>query len=68
MDELYRNYRIAVRQAETWSARITHVRGPVVPTHATATLEEGSAVCLARARQIVDRYIAFLDRNEPDRE
>lgn len=63
MDEFYRGYRIALRQTDRWVARITHVRGTVVPLAATASLKEGSAQCAIRARGLVDRYLEFLDEN-----
>lgn len=61
MDELYRRYRIALTQTDRWVARITHVRGNLVPSKVQATLEEGESVCLARAKAIIDRYLAFLE-------
>ena len=66
MDALYRNYRIAIRQNGHWVARITHVRGTLLPLTATSTLREGEKVCDARARELIDRYIAFLAQNEID--
>lgn len=66
MDELYRGYRIATRQDGKWTARVTHVRGPYVPLDAKATLAEGEAMCIIRARALIDRYIAFLEQNDLD--
>ena len=67
MDEVYRGYRITVKEAEFWNARITEVRGRVVPLKAKADLLEGADVCVARARAEVDRYITFLSgRSGPD--
>lgn len=63
MDELYRGYRIALRQTDRWTARITHVRGTVVPLNASSSLAEGTGPCLARARELIDRYLAFLEQN-----
>ena len=63
MDEVYRGYRIAVKQNNGWTARVTHVRGPYIPLDARATDKEGAEVCLARARELIDRYIAFLSEN-----
>lgn len=62
MDEVYRSYRIATTPDENgrWSARVTHVRGPVLPVHAHADASEGDAICLKRAREEIDRYLAFL--------
>ena len=63
MEQLYRSYRIAIRQTDRWVARITHVRGTYVPLDAQATLKEGAEACLVRARELIDRYIAFLEQN-----
>lgn len=63
MDEVYRGYRIAVKQHNGWTARVTHVRGPYIPLDAHATEKEGAEVCLARARALIDRYVAFLAEN-----
>lgn len=68
MDELYRGYRIAIKQTDKFAARITHVRGTLVPLHADATLEEGPGPCSARARELIDRYLAFLADNGLDGE
>ena len=64
MDEVYRSYRIAVRQTDQWTARITHVRGTHIPLIASASLIEGPEPCLARARMIIDKYIEFLEAND----
>ena len=64
MEEVYRGYRIAIKQNGGWTARVTHVRGPYVPLDAKATLAEGEARCLERARAMIDRYIAFLEQND----
>jgi hypothetical protein len=37
---------------------------PYVPLDAKATLKEGEAKCVERARAMIDRYIAFLKQNE----
>lgn len=67
MDELYRCYRIAVTAEPTrWLSRITHVTGRLVPSQATATLEDGPAACIERSKAVVDRYIAFLNARNPD--
>lgn len=58
---MHRGYRIAVRQDGVWVARITHARGTVMPLSVHASLAEGESVCLARAREAVDRYLAFLE-------
>jgi hypothetical protein len=63
VDEVYRGYRIAIKQADRWTARVTHVRGPYVPLDAKATLAEGEEVCATRARELIDRYVAFLEQN-----
>lgn len=66
MDEVYRNHRIAIRQAEQWVARITHVRGHLVPIGANASLDEGHATCLLRAMAQIDRYVEFLETDAGD--
>ena len=66
MDEVYRGYRIAVKQQNGWTARVTHVRGPYIPLDAHATEKEGAGLCLSRARGLIDRYIAFLADNGLD--
>ncbi len=68
MDELYRGYRIAIKQTDRWVARITHVRGTYVPLDAHATIKEGPQPCLVRARTLIDRYIDFLNQNALDGE
>jgi hypothetical protein len=68
VDEVYRGYRIAIRMTDRWSARITHVRGTVVPLSAVATPGEGEGQCLIRARTPIDRYVEFLAMNDLDRE
>lgn len=68
MDELYRGYRISVKQAERWTARVTHVRGTLMPLDAHASLVEGPQICCGRARAMIDRYIAFLSQNGLDGE
>ena len=68
MDEFYRGYRIAIKQTDGWVARITHARGTHIPLSAKATAKEGAERCLARARDLVDRYIEFLGRNGIDGE
>lgn len=68
VDEVYRGYRIATKQAEGWTARVTSVRGPYVPLNAASTLAEGEAVCVVRAKAMIDRYVAFLRDNALDGE
>jgi hypothetical protein len=62
-DEIYRDHRIALSKDTRWSARVTHVRGPLAPVSAYASLEEGPNVCVERARWQLDRYLAFLKPN-----
>ena len=64
VDEVHRGYRIATKLDGGWTARVTHVRGPYVPLDAKATLKEGEAKCVERARAMIDRYIAFLEQND----
>ncbi len=66
MDDFYRGYRIAIRTTDQHVARVTHVRGQHVPLDARATLVEGEASCAMRARQQIDRYIAFLEASDTD--
>ena len=62
MDEVYRGYRIAVRQRDgKYEARITSVRGPALNERPEGANEE---VCLRLARAAVDRYVAFLSEGE----
>ncbi|WP_417307522.1 hypothetical protein [Devosia sp.] len=68
MDEVYRGYRIAIRQDDKWIARITHVRGHVVPGRPQASALEGPEMCLKRARVHVDRYVEFLKLPDADLE
>jgi hypothetical protein len=68
VDELYRGYRIAIRQTDGFVARITHVRGTLVPLDAYATLQEGPVTCVSRARNLIDRYLVFLTENDLDGE
>jgi hypothetical protein len=68
VDELYRGYRIAIRQTDRWVARVTHVRGTHMPLDTQAALHEGAGRCLEKARLLVDRYIAFLDDDDIGRE
>lgn len=63
MDEVYRGYRIAIKQTDRWSCRVTHARGTHIPLGAAATLDEGQDICLRRARELIDRYIEFLNSN-----
>ena len=63
MEQLYRGYRIAVRQTDRWIARITHVRGTYVSLDAQASLKEGAEACVTRARDLIDRYVAFLEQS-----
>lgn len=66
MDEVYRGYRISIKQNGGWTARVTHVRGPYIPLSAKATLAEGEGKCLERARAMIDRYVVFIAQNDLD--
>lgn len=66
MEEVYRGYRIAVRLTDAWRARITHVRGPHLPLDASASIHEGDVRCAERAREVIDRYLAFIKDNGPE--
>ena len=66
MDDVYRDYRIALRQDGRWIARITHVRGQLVHLEVNSSLAEGAEVCLVRARQRIDKYIDYLARGRSD--
>jgi hypothetical protein len=65
LDEVYRGFRIAISDKRRWVARITHVRGSLAPFSASSTVEEGQETCGRRAREQIDRYLAFL-RDCPD--
>lgn len=61
MEEVYREYRIAVRWVgDTWSARVSHVRGHELPLRVRATMEQGMEECLRKARIAIDDYIRYL--------
>jgi hypothetical protein len=61
LEEIYRGHRISVRQAGAeWEAKIWTVRGQVVPVGAHAGADDGAEICLVRARQAVDRYLAYV--------
>lgn len=67
MDEVYRDHRIATKLvAGIWTARISHVRGAAMPLTAQASEVEGAAVCAARARRTIDRYLDYLANGERD--
>lgn len=58
MTETYRGHCIRVTRARFWDAVITHAEsGVILPTKATAALEEGASVAIARACQLIDLYL-----------
>lgn len=61
MEHIYRGFRISIREADNgWHARFWRVSGTPVTIKASATQEEGSAVCLERAAMAVDAFIAYV--------
>jgi hypothetical protein len=61
VEHIYRGYRISIRMAEDgWHAKFWHVNGAPLAISAKATHDEGGAVCLNRAAQAIDRYIAYV--------
>jgi len=65
VDEVYHGYRIAIRLRDgRYESRITSVRGPALRERPLAPAEDGVEACRTHARAAVDRYIAFLNKNE----
>ena len=66
MVEDYRGHSICLIKCETWRAEvIEHDSGALLPTMATASPDEGVAVCAERARDLIDLYLeaeAMVDR------
>lgn len=57
MDEIYRGYTIRVTRSLSWHAVLVEPgTGAMLPTMATALLDEGRSVALFRARKLVDIY------------
>ena len=58
LTENYRGHSIEVTCARLWHAVITEAEtGIVLPTKATAQLDEGRAVAVARACDLIDLYV-----------
>jgi len=56
--ESYRGHSIRVTQARFWDAVIIEAEtGTVLPTKATAMLQEGRSVAVARACALIDLYV-----------
>jgi hypothetical protein len=63
MVEVYRGHSIQLTRTQAWEAVITEVAtGIVLPTKATARLQEGHAVAARRACKLIDLYVG--QRNE----
>lgn len=63
LTETYRGHSIRVSRARFWDAVITHAEtGVTLPTKATAGLEEGASVAIARACELIDLYLDATSR------
>ncbi len=61
MDEVYHGHRITITLKDgCWRARISTVRGPVLPVAVSASTDEGAQTCLKRSRDAVEKYLRFL--------
>jgi hypothetical protein len=57
LDEIYRGYTIRMTRSLSWHAVLVEPgTGIVLPTMATALLDEGPATALTRARKLIDIY------------
>lgn len=58
LTENYRGHRIRITRTRLWDAVIVEAEtGVVLPTKATAQLDEGRAVLVTRARELIDIYM-----------
>jgi hypothetical protein len=56
--EHYRGHRIQLVRARLWDAIIVDTAtGATLPTKACALLQEGRAVAVSRARELIDLYL-----------
>jgi hypothetical protein len=56
---LYRGHWILLLRDRHWCCEVTeHASGEILPTCASATLEEGFTVCLERAWRLIDKYVS----------
>lgn len=66
VEQFYRGHMIRLFGGSWWRAQLVELRsGVMLPTTVTATPEEGSAICVARARALIDLYMA--DEGHGDR-
>ncbi|MBJ3786541.1 hypothetical protein [Devosia sediminis] len=67
MEDIYRDHRISVRQAinhgNGFEAKIWTVQGNPTLLVAKASLDEGAATCLDRARKVIDQFITYRDQH-----
>lgn len=62
MEHIYRGFRISIREEnDGFYAKFWQVTGAPLVIKASATLEEGSDVCLKRATEAVNKFIAYVD-------
>ena len=70
MEEIYRGHRISVRVAADiahgYEAKIWTVRGHRTSLGAQSSHDEGPDRCFARARQVVDEFLAYRDNHRSD--
>jgi hypothetical protein len=65
LDETYRGFAIRLERVGEWHAKIIEMAtGALLPTMATALVEEGQATALFRARRLVDVYADALEKYE----
>jgi hypothetical protein len=58
LSENYRGHSIQVTRTRCWDAVIVEASsGVVLPTKATAQLDEGRSVAIARACELIDIYV-----------
>lgn len=58
MTETYRGHCITITRTRLWDAVIVEAAtGVVLPTKATAMLDEGRSVAIARACDLIDLYV-----------
>lgn len=58
MTETYRGHCITITRTRFWDAVIVEAEtGAVLPTKATAMLDEGRLVAIARACELIDLYV-----------
>jgi hypothetical protein len=61
LNEYYRGHCIRLVRARLWDAIIIDTAtGTTLPTKACALLQEGRAVAISRARELIDLYLAAI--------